>query len=795
MRIREIRGFICRPSTVPSRLNNYENSALEKPATRGAIISCMLTVAQIPRRRRDISRWLLALYVIFLFFFAMAGIAFGVLAGYEYNLPKIQSLEDFRPDVITDLFSDDSKVIGEFAIERRIIVPFEEIPANLQLAILAAEDDQFYNHSGVNYLALLRAVYKDVISMKRAEGASTISQQLARLLMGNMEKTFDRKIKELLITWKIEKRYSKRQIFTLYCNQHYFGHGAYGVAAAADTYFGKQLKDLSLEECAMIAGLPRNASLYSPLLHSEAARSRRNYILDRMVIEDMIPKATAEEAKARPILLKPRTRDSGLAPYFVEWVRQSLAERYTTDVIWRKGLRVFTTLNTEMQTAANKALSEGLRNIDKRNGWRGPIDNMLAGPSARMETYTHPDWRATLQPGDLVTGLVENVADPELTVRIGKYRAVLGPKEIAWTRAPAPSKILKPGDLATFRITALDDTEKTASAVLDQIPAVQGALITLENSTGEIKAMVGGYDFRTSEFNRATQAMRQVGSTFKPIVYATALEKGLEASSTVIDSPISYTDALGRLWKPNNYDGKFKGEITLREALIESRNVPTIKVASLIGIKDVIVMARRFGLSGPMDPYLPLAIGSCEATPLEMAAAFTVFPNLGIQPTPYFVRKIEDYDRVNKEQAEPRTRRVLDPETAQKMLGLLQDVVQDGTAKAARSLNRPLGGKTGTTDNFTDAWFIGFSPSTTTAVWVGFDSKKSLGDREAGAVVSLPIWIEYMREVLKDKPVEPFPAVEILAGQAASDSSGINPDRPKKLFVEDLPGTAPPQKK
>ncbi len=764
----------------------------------GAIIRCvMMATDQTLSTRRKLPRWLLFFYGTLIFFFALAGIAFGILAGYEYNLPKIQSLEDFRPDVITDLYSDDNKVIGEFAIERRIVVPFEEIPAGLQAAVLAAEDDQFYNHSGINYLSVLRAAYRDVVSMKRAEGASTITQQLARMLMGNMEKTLDRKIKELLIAWKIERQYSKRQILTLYCNQHYFGHGAYGVAAAADTYFGKQLKDITLDECAMIAGLPRNAGMYSPLLHPDAALSRRNYILDRMVSEKMISPAAAAEAKARPIILKPHTRNADLAPYFVEWVRQSLTDRYTTDVIWRKGLRVYTTLNMEMQTAANNALRAGVRVVDKKRGWRGAIDNVLKDPSVQLATYTNPEWRSTPRVGDLVTGLVESVDETQLTVRIGKYRVTLGPKEIAWTRAKMPSKILKPGDLATFQIAALDDERKTATVVLDQIPEVQGALIALDNATGEIKAMVGGFDFEESEFNRATQAMRQVGSTFKPIVYSTALENGMEPSSTIIDSPISFTDSLGRVWQPVNYDGKFKGQITLREALIESRNVPTIKVASLIGIKNVLVMARRFGLTGPMEPYLPLAIGACEATPLEMATAFTVFPNLGIQPKPYFIRKIEDYDHVEKERSEPKSHKVLEPEIAEQMLGLLEDVVQNGTAKTAKSLNRPLGGKTGTTNDFADAWFVGFSPSLTTAVWVGFDSKKTLGDKEAGAVVALPIWIDFMQEILKDKPVEQFPTVEILADQpqAASDSSGANPVNQKKLFVEDLPGSIPVKKK
>jgi len=743
--------------------------------------------------------WLLAFFALLAAIFLLVGAGVGTLIGYTYNLPKIQSLEDYRPDVITDVYSHDSKVIGEFAVERRIIVTYDEIPPYLQLAILAAEDDQFYSHSGVNYFSLIRAAYKDMIQMRRAEGASTITQQLARMLIHASEKTFDRKIKELLITWKVERQYSKRQIFTLYCNQHYMGHGAYGVAAAADTYFGKKLKDLSLEECAMIAGLPRNPGLYSPRLHLDAALARRNWVLDRMVAERMISSTLAAEAKAKPIVLKPRSQNGGAASYFVEWVRQSLADRYTTDVIWRKGLRVYTTLNIGMQEAATNALREGLHIYDKRHGWRGPLDNILKQPSASLESYSHPDWRTTPHPGNIAVGLVESAGEASVMVRIGKYRGLVGPKEILgadgrpWIRAKSPAQILKPGDLAHFRVVALDDGSKSMSLVLDQIPAVEGAIITVENSTGEIKAMVGGYDFQTSEFNRATQAMRQMGSTFKPFVYTTALEKGMTPDSRIVDSPISFTDALGRIWEPSNYDGKFKGEITVRQALTESRNVPTVKVASLIGIKNVVVTARRFGLSGPMEPYLPLALGACEATPLEAASAFSVFPNLGLQAKPYFIRRIEDYDHVKKEEAFPHIRKVLDPDVAQAMLGLLQGVVENGTATAAKSLRRPVGGKTGTTNDFTDAWFVGFSPSLTTAVWVGFDSKRTLGNKEAGAVAALPIWINYVEQILKDKPVEQFVDVRP-TDQHLTENTDLGLPMPKRLFVEDLP-TGNPAKK
>jgi penicillin-binding protein 1A len=732
------------------------------------------------KRSRKSPRWLWGFFGFLILVFVAVGAAFGTLLGYEYNLPQIQSLEDYRPDVITGVYSDDNKVIGEFAIERRIIVPYEEIPPYLQLAILAAEDAQFYNHSGINYFSNIRAAYRDIVQLRMAEGASTITQQLARMLLGNYEKTPDRKIKELLIAWKIESKYSKQQILTLYCNQHNMGRGIYGVAAAAENYFGKQLKDLTLEECALIAGLPRNPTLYSPVLHPDAALRRRNWVLERMVAEHMISAKLAAEAKAKPMVIKrPAHNDREIAPHFVEWVRGSLAARFSTDEIWRKGLRVYTTLNIQMQKAARQALQEGLRNYDKKRGWRGPIDNMLQMPSTSITTYLHPTWRRNVYADDIVVGLVEEVGTANATIRIGTLHGTLNAREIAWTKAKSVDQVLKPGDLAYFKILAIDEANRKLSLSLEQRPAAEGAVIVLQNSTGEIKAMVGGYDFESSEFNRATQALRQVGSTFKPLVYATAFENGMTPDTTVLDAPISFRDELGRIWQPGNYDGKFKGEITVRQALTESRNIPTIRIAQLIGINNVVIMARRFGITSPLDPYLPLALGACEATPLDMASAFTVFPNLGVQVKPYFIRKVEDYDRVKKEESIPQKQQVINAETAAQVLGLLQNVVQNGTATAAKSLGRPVGGKTGTTDNFTDAWFVGFTPSLTAAVWVGFDEKKALGEKQSGAVVALPIWIECMKEILKDKPVENFASAEY-SGSATEDA--------ERLYIENLPG-------
>jgi penicillin-binding protein 1A len=738
-------------------------------------------------RRDRLGLWGFFLFLALLFI--TAGLGLGILLGYEYNLPPIQSLEDYRPDVITSIYSADDSVIGEFAVERRIIVSFEEIPPYLQLAIIAVEDAQFYNHSGLNYYSILRAVVKDTIrrSFPIGKGASTITLQLARMLTGRYEKTWDRKIKDILIAWKIEKRYSKHQILTLYANLHNMGPGIYGVAAAADYYFGKQPKELTLEECALIAGLPRSPGRYNPRRHPAEAMARRNLVLDRMADERMISLQLAEETKKKPIVLAPpRQNERDLAPHFVEWVRETLAGRYSTDEIWRRGMRVYTTLDIRMQTAARRALAEGLREFDKRTGWRGPIGNAFADASADAGAYEHPGWRTPLRPGDIVVGLVEEVGGATAAVRIGSYRAEIGPREIAWTGAKAPGAILGAGDLAWFRIVSLDEVTRSAALRLEQQPEVEGALVILENATGKVRALVGGYDFASSEFNRATQAMRQVGSTFKPIVYSAAFEQGLGPESPLLDTPVSFDSSDGRPWSPRNYDGVFKGEITVRQALTESRNVPTVKVASMIGIKNVVVMARRFGLAGPLDPYLPLALGACEATPLEMASAFTVFPNLGNQAQPWFLRRVEDYDRVKREEHEPQVHRVLQPHHAAAMLGVLENVVQNGTARAARGLGRPIGGKTGTTNDFTDAWFVGFTPSLTAAVWVGYDKTRNLGNRQSGSAVALPIWIDCMREILEGTPVERFPEPEV-TDQMSDEVPGSAPYERKRIFVEDLP--------
>lgn len=756
---------------------------------------------KISRRTLRILLWIT--YVFLCLFFIGAGTVIGLYFGYSSDLPSIQSLEGYRPDVITEVYSDNNQVIGRFAIEKRILISYDQIPKYLKNAIVATEDKNFFSHSGIDPLEIFRAAVKDVKARRIVQGGSTLTQQLTKLLFLKPEKNLDRKIKEAILAVKLERRYTKEQIFTFYCNQIYMGHGTYGVAAAADFYFGKPLDKLTVEECALLAALLKAPVSYSPLLHPENALARRNYVLKRMAEEGYISRKEVDELRNNPIVLKKTPKETMFAAYFVEWVRRYLEEKYETDEIWRKGLRVYTTLNIDMQKAADNALANGLRSYDKRHGWRGVKENILKDKSSDLQTYKHADWKTEYKVEDMVTGLVTHVDKKEARVKLGTFNAPLGPKEIEWTGRKTPDKLLRTGDLVLVKVKTVDGGN-TLKVTLEQTPQVQGALLALENATGAIKAMVGGYDFNISKFNRATQALRQTGSAFKPFVYTAALEAGYSPDDMILDAPISFTDDLGHVWSPHNYDYEYKGEITLRKALAESRNIPAVRLASQVGIQTIIRMVRRFGIMSPMQPYLPLALGACESTLLDMTSAFSTFPNRGTQAKPYFIRRVEDYNGVVKEENKPRFAKVIPPDVASKMVEFLRGVVEFGTSTSAKSLNRPVAGKTGTTNEFTDAWFIGFTPSLTCSVWVGFDEKKTLGNKEAGSRAALPVWIDFMKGALANKPVENFQLVEdsklaeerptdqkstekLISQTPTTNLSNQKPtDKTKKIIVEDI---------
>jgi penicillin-binding protein 1A len=714
------------------------------------------------------------------------GAATGLLFVYESDLPEIRALETYRPNVVTEIYADDGQLVGSFALQRRILMTWEQTPKVLYNAVCAIEDQHFEDHWGVDFPRIAGAAYRNVLKHRRAEGASTITMQLAgNLFLDRSERSFRRKAQEILLSLQIERRYTKPQIFTMYANQVYLAHGNYGFAAASQFYFGKPVTDLNLQQAALLAGMIRGP-MYSPLADPGRALARRNLVLHRMMEEGKITPSEESAARKTPLGLRVQYPRNDLAPYFFEDIRKYLEATYGTEAVHERGLRVYTTLNIQMQKAANQAIRDGLHTYDRRHGWRDKLANILKDNLGKLDTYEDDDWRHPIEKGSYVTGLVLAVDDKSATIKIGNYRAILSPSDIAWTGHKKPNEILAVGDLAQFSIQDLRET--TARVQLEQQPSPQGAMIAIDNATGEIKAMVGGYSFEDSKFNRATQAFRQVGSSFKPYVYSTAIEKGASPFDTIVDAPFT-TISGGQVYSPHNYDEKFEGTITLRRALAGSRNVPAVKLAERIGINSVVDMAKRFGITTPLPPYLPLALGAADMKLLEHVSAFTVFPNDGIRIDPHMIRRVTSYDGALLEEAHPEVHDVISPDVAHTMTAMLEEVVQFGTAMKAKSVGRPAGGKTGTTQDFTDAWFIGFTPQITAGVWVGYDDKQiSLGKRESGALAALPIWMEFIEKGLAGMPVVDFANVVTLEQQAAEHH--VHVDVPDTRPEEELPPPA-----
>jgi penicillin-binding protein 1A len=693
------------------------------------------------------------------------GAAMGLLFVYESDLPEIRQLETYRPNVVTEIYADDGQLVGSFALQRRILMTWEQIPKVLYNAVTAIEDQHFEDHWGVDFPRVAGAAYRNILKHRKAEGASTITMQLAgNLFLDRSERSFRRKAQEMLLALQIERRYTKPQIFTMYANQVYLAHGNYGFAAAAQFYFGKPVSDLNLQQAALLAAMIRGP-IYSPLADPARALARRNLVLRQMMEEGKITPAEEAAAKKSPLGLHLQYPRNDLAPYFFEDIRKYLETTYGTEAVHERGLRVYTTLNIKMQKAANQAVRDGLHTYDRRHGWRGKLPNVLKDNLGKLDTYEDDDWRHPIEKGSYITGLVMSVDDKGAVIKIGTYRAILSSTDMAWTGHKRPNEILAVGDLAQFYVQEL--REVTAHVQLEQQPAPQGAMIAIDNPTGEIKAMVGGYSFEDSKFNRATQAFRQVGSSFKPYVYSAAVEQGASPFDTIVDAPYTVLSG-GQPYSPHNYDEKYEGTITLRRALAGSRNVPAVKLTEKIGINSVVDMAKRFGITTPLPPYLPLALGAADMKLIEHVSAFTVFPNDGIRIDPHMIRRVTSYDGALLEEAHPEVHDVLAPEVARTMTAMLMDVVQFGTAIKAKSIGRPAAGKTGTTQDFTDAWFLGFTPQLTAGVWVGFDDKQiSLGKRETGAQAALPIWMEFIEQGMAGMPALPFANVVTLEEQAA----------------------------
>ena len=694
------------------------------------------------------------LYAVLVLAAALIGAFGGLLLVYTTDLPEVSELQRYHPSTVTELYDDEGHVIGSFALQRRIIVGYEDFPKVLRDAILSIEDKDFEKHWGINFWRMLGAAYRDITSGSRAQGGSTLTMQLSRNLFLTPDRNFHRKVQEIMLAMQIERRFTKPQIFALYANQIYLGHGAYGFEAGAQYYFGKHAKDLNLEEAATLAALPKAPNAYSPILNPERSLRRRNLVINSMLEDGKITAAEATRAKAAPIELHVLGDPNFVAPYFAEEVRRYLEKKYGSEEVHQGGLRVYTTLNRDMQVAANKAMLDGLAAYERRHGWKSNLHNLVAA-GVDMDKYSHPDWDEPLGPGNYTHALVLDATHAFATVKFGKHLAQILPADMAWTKK-LPDEILSRGDIAYVHIVSVAP-DGTAKVTLEQDSGAQGALLALDNGSGDVKAMVGGRDFEESKFNRATQALRQVGSSFKPYVYTAAIDSDdATPDDVVLDAPVTFQTASGP-YSPHNYDGKFEGNITYRRALAQSRNIPALKVEMRVGVNKVIEYARKFGITSPLPPVIPLALGSADISLAEQTSAFTTFPNDGVRVSPRLIRKVVDYEGRVLEENYPDVHDVISPRTARIMTSMLREVVLHGTgAKAGATIKHPLAGKTGTTNDFTDAWFVGFSPSVTCGVWIGYDEKKNLGPKESGAMAALPIWIDFMKVAIVGHPNEDF---------------------------------------
>src|ERR1700688_1883172 len=694
--------------------------------------------------RKFVGRVVLGLLVLIS---ALVGPTAGLLLVYTTGVPQVDAFEAYRPSSITELYHDHGRVIGSFALQRRVVAGYDDFAPVLRDALVSIEDKDFYRHSGVNFWRIIGAAYRDIASGGRLQGASTLTMQLARNLFLSPDRSFHRKVQETMLAIQIERRFTKPQIFTLYANQIFLGHGVYGFEAASEYYFSKPARSLTLTEAALLAGLPKGPGIYSPINHPERAQKRRNLVINAMLEDGKITTAQAADARSAPVALHLQHDPNSLAPYFVEEIRRYLENKYGTDQVHEGGLKVYTSLDVDLQKAANQAVLDGLAAYERRHGWKGYLENAVAEGGA-LDKYQHPDWDDEPEVNGYVHALVTSSGTGIATLKFGRYTAALGQSDATWTQHKLPD-ILKTGDICYVRILALG-TNGAARVSLEQDSGAQGSLLAIDHATGGIKAMVEGRNFNESKFDRVTQAMRQVGSSFKPYVYTTIIDGGASPDDTILDEPISFETPSGP-YSPHNYDEKFEGIITLRRALAQSRNIPALKLANKVGIKAVIDYAGRFGITAKLPPYLPVALGAAEITLMEQTSAYSVFPNDGVRVIPRYITRVTDYEGRVLEEDFPDVKDVIIERTARIMTSMLREVVLHGTGIAASRLPFPVAGKTGTTNDFTDAWFMGFSPTMTCGVWVGYDEKKSLGAKETGAHAALPIWMNFMTVAMAGK--------------------------------------------
>ena len=700
---------------------------------------------------------------------AIGGLALG--HGLKLDLPDVEALDRYTPPLNTRVLARDGATIGSFGEQRRTLLAQKDIPKVFLQALVAVEDANFYEHGGIDIKGIARAAWHDLTTLSFQQGASTLTQQLSRNLFLKPDKTPRRKVQEMLLAMEIEQRYSKDEILRMYCNQVYMGHGHYGLETAAQFYFGKHAPELDLAESALLAGLIQRPEGLSPVRNPDAALRRRAHVLERIVAEGAVTAEQADAAKRTPLVLSTRHDATDIAPYFVEEVRRALQAKFGEEGVYQGGLEVRTGIDVALQRIANRAVDQGLRQLDKRQGWRGRVGKV--GADREPETWTTPSWHDGVVEGGTYDGVVLETSRGRARIRVGELAGWLDAEGVAWTGRADPAAIVRRGDIVQVRVVSAKSAGHAVLA-LEQEPRVEGALVAIDPQTGAVRALVGGYEFRRSEFDRSMQARRQAGSSFKPFVYAAALQRGMTPSDRVLDAPTVFVEpGTFSLYQPENYGTKYYGLLTLREALEKSANISAVKVLDRAGFRPVIDLARALGLTTDLQPFPSLALGAFEVSLFEMTSAYGTFANQGVRVSPYLVEAVRSREGAVLEEAKPSAREVLSPQIAALMNALLEGVITDGTGAAAATLGRPLAGKTGTTDDCTDAWFIGYTPNLVVGVWVGFDTKKSLGSRETGAQAALPIWKAFMEDALRDEQPVPFPEVPGVVHETVDRATGL----------------------
>jgi penicillin-binding protein 1A len=785
---------------------------------------------QFPKRKTRKRGWTLYITCAFILFLFIPLICTGFLFYYYSNhLPDFKPLEEGNSNAYSIVYSEEDEVIGKFLMDNRIPIPYERIPKPMVQAFIAAEDAGFFEHGGIDYKAIVRAMFRNMMAGKIVQGGSTITQQVAKSFYLTPRRSFLRKLKEVAYAFGLEKTFSKEEILNLYLNNIYLGNGAYGVEAASESYFNKRIEQLNLAEIAMIAGLVKAPSRYSPINNLKRAKGRQTYVLRRMSELGYISQEQEEKTLRTP--LKIQSRESAYfskAPYFTEYIRQQIEKKYGKEKLYEEGLRIYTTLDLSLQRMAQRSIEAGLRDLDKRQGFRGPIRRLTQNEMKDLLKKK----KGTLSPFNppaLFEGVIlsKDDAKKSYTVWVEDRKGILRFSDMTWAlhikpspqfspgNVKSPSDLLNPGDVVHLRLIETSKKDLSPFFALEQEPLAQGALVCIDPQTGYIKAMVGGRDFGESQFNRAIHSRRQPGSAFKPLIYAAALENGYTPSTILMDSPVEYSDKDGgTYWAPKNYDENFTGPITFRNALAHSRNVVTVKILEDIGVGNALKFIKKMGINSLIKRDLSIALGTSGVSMLELTEAFSIFANGGERATPILIKMIvtkqdevleENHPYIELDEQEEEEEeipelpspaekvRVISPQNAFIMTHLLQGVVQHGTGQGAKVLGRPIAGKTGTSSDFADAWFIGYTPSLLTTVWVGFDEKTSLGDKETGARAALPIWISFMGSALRNTPVEEFKVPPGIAMVKVNIDTGMPSDgSPEETLLEAFAeGTVP----